>query len=484
MQNFLRCFCLFILVISSSKISAQCSTANPGGCSCPSPGSTDCVLLPDIIAGKTTLNANEGWTEYSQSTPGENKGLLRVDVSTPNIGWGPLEVFPTNDYICGTDTLRNFTPPFGWECPGGGDPKRLIKQRLFHKVGNTFQFDTRDAGWMQYHTAHGHIHIDGWGMYTLRLRDASVTNTLQWPIVNKGIKVSFCLIDLTTCSGSAGDCRDAGGNVLLNNNFPNYGLGGGYSCGASKQGISVGKVDIYHQSLDESFVKIPYEACNGTYQVVIQIDPDNHFLEMNENNNWLAAQTILTRQRTTNTGPYAYIFSKKGNVICQNETMELEASGASSYLWSTGATTQKISVNSTGRYWVQATTPCGTTTSDTLDVFVAPSSTIPSEIRTDTVCVGGSANLYASGNPHWFDAPVGGNLVYVGNNFATPNLNASATYYVSDQPSMPGGKLGPATTTFSGDGNYITPRKEYLIFNAFLPFKLKTVKVQKIKGQA
>ena len=98
---------------------------------------------------------------------------------------------------------------------------------------------------MQYHPAHGHLHIDGWGLYTLRLKDPSVADTLQWPIVSSGIKVSFCLIDLTTCSGTLGDCVDAAGNVLNNASFPNYGLAGGYGCGNARQGISVGKVDIY-----------------------------------------------------------------------------------------------------------------------------------------------------------------------------------------------------------------------------------------------
>lgn len=107
----------------------------------------------------------------------------------------------------------------------------------------------------------------------------------------------------------------------------------------------MGKVDIYHQYLDESFVKIPYEACNGSYHVVVQVDPDNHFLEMNENNNWLAAATALTKQRTTNTNPYAYIFSKKGNTVCQGGTLQLEASGASNYVWNTGATAQKITIS-------------------------------------------------------------------------------------------------------------------------------------------
>jgi len=468
---------LVCAVLGSIKLAAQCSTTNPAGCSCPTPGAVNCTLLPDIIAGKKSLNATTGWSEYPQSAGSPNKGLLRIDVSTPNVGWGPIETVSTNDYVCGTDTLRNFFPPPGYLCPDGSYPKRLIKQRVYNKTGNTFQFTERDAGWMVYHPSHGHIHIEGWGLYTLRLRDVTVTDTLQWPVVNSGIKVSFCLIDLTTCSGSLGDCVDANGTVLNNASFPNYGLGGGYSCNNIKQGISVGKVDIYSRSLDESFVKIPYEACNGTYQVVVQVDPDNHFLEMNENNNWLAAQVNLTQQRTTNTNPYAYIFSKQGATVCQGNSMQLEASGASNYVWSTGATTQKITINSPGRYWVRATTPCGIATSDTLDIAQAGVSSFPAVTTNDTVCTGEKADLYASGNAHWYDAAVNGNLIFIGNNFQTGNLSTTTTFYVVDQPSAITGNIGPAATSFSGAGNYTATRSEYLIFNAFLPFKLKKLRV-------
>lgn len=466
-----------VTMLGSIKLAAQCSTTNPAGCSCPTPGAVNCTLLPDIIAGKKSLNATTGWSEYPQSAGSPNKGLLRIDVSTPNVGWGPIETVSTNDYVCGTDTLRNFFPPPGYLCPDGSYPKRLIKQRVYNKAGNTFQFTERDAGWMVYHPSHGHIHIEGWGLYTLRLRDVTVTDTLQWPVVNSGIKVSFCLIDLTTCSGSLGDCVDANGTVLNNASFPNFGLGGGYSCNNIKQGISVGKVDIYSRSLDESFVKIPYEACNGTYHVVVQVDPDNHFLEMNENNNWLAAQVNLTQQRTTNTNPYAYIFSKQGATVCQGNSMQLEASGASNYVWSTGATTQKITINSPGRYWVRATTPCGIATSDTLDIAQAGASSFPAVTTNDTVCTGEKADLYASGNAHWYDAPVNGNLVFIGNNFQTGNLSTTTTFYVVDQPSAITGSIGPAATSFSGAGNYTATRSEYLIFNAFLPFKLKKIRV-------
>ncbi len=477
-SRFIFLSALIISIAFPKYAPAQCTELNAAGCACPTPGATNCLLLPDIIAGKKSLNSTTGWSEYSQLISSIDRGLLRIDVATPNIGWGPMEISPTNDYVCGTDTLRNYFPAANFLCPDGSYPKRLIRQKLYNKVGNTFQFVYRDAGWMQFHPSHGHLHINDWGLYTIRLKDVSVADTLQWPVVSSGIKVSFCLIDLTSCSGSLGDCVDAGGNVLNNASFPNYGLAAGYNCGLARQGISVGRVDIYGQGLDESFVKIPYEACNGNYFVMTQIDPDNQFLEMREDNNWNAAQIPITKQHAANTGPYAYIFSKKGNIFCQGQTLDLEASGASNYLWSNGATTQKTTISLAGKYWVRATTPCGTTTSDTLTVMAAPVSSIPVLTKEDTVCIGQHANLYASGtNTQWYDAPVGGNLVNMGNNFYTGALGANTTFYVVDQPSLLTGTMGPVNTNFSNAGNSTVTKTNFLIFNAFLPFKLKTVTV-------
>ena len=456
---------------------APCSNSNPAGCACPTPGDTNCFLLPDIQAGKRTLNETRGWDEYDQLINGVNKGLIRIDVSTPNVGWGPMEVTPTNDYICGGDTLRDFFPSASFMCPDGSFPKRLINQRIYHKVGSRVEYELRPAGFMVYHPSHGHIHLDGWGLYTLRLRDTSVTDTLQWPIVNSGIKVSFCLIDLSTCSGALGDCIGPNGTVYTNDSVRNYGLGGGYNCGNQLQGISTGKVDIYGRYLDESFVRIPYEACNGTYHVVVQVDPDNHFVETNEHNNWLAAKTVLTRQRATNTGPYAYIFTSKGNALCQGDSLTLHASGASSYLWSNGARTQDIVIRQPGRYWVKATTPCGVATSDTLDIFSSGASSYPAETIADTVCRGNRATLYASGNAHWYDAPTGGHLLHVGNSFQTGTLNQSTTFYVADQPALFDDSVGAVNTAFTNTGDFNMSRDEYLIFNAFQPFKLKSVMV-------
>ena len=58
----------------------------------------------------------------------------------------------------------------------------------------------------------------------------------------------------------------------------------------------------------------------------------------------------------------------------------------------------------------------------------------------DTICPGTSAALNATAinisgtNIEWYDAAVGGNLLFTGNAFTTPILNANTDYYVSDCP--------------------------------------------------
>ena len=139
---------------------AQCTTTNATSCVCATSGSTNCDLLPDIIIGTPplTVTGTYGIIEYSQSGNGSNDGRLRISVSTPNIGKGPLEVRSTSTFICGTDTLTGTAPT---TCPNTGlPPLQLIKQRVYHKNGNTMSFYDRDAGSMTYHPTHGHMHVN------------------------------------------------------------------------------------------------------------------------------------------------------------------------------------------------------------------------------------------------------------------------------------------------------------------------------------
>ncbi|HLP21620.1 MAG TPA: hypothetical protein VK174_15010, partial [Chitinophagales bacterium] len=193
MRKFLS---LAILVLAAIQISnAQCTTTNGTSCACKD-GSTDCDLLPDIIMANEPLEVagNNGVIEYAQTGNGVENGRLRVSVSTPNIGHGPLTVRTSSIYLCGTDT---FTSDPG-TCPNGGSPRILCYQRVLHKTGASMSYYDRPAGSMTYHPTHNHMHVDDWGIYTLRNRDTAIADPLQWPIIGTGAKLGFCLMDYGT----------------------------------------------------------------------------------------------------------------------------------------------------------------------------------------------------------------------------------------------------------------------------------------------
>ena len=375
---------------------AQCTTTNATTCACLTAGATDCDLLPDIIVAQPplTVSGTYGVIEYSQSGNGSNDCRLRISASSPNVGRGPLEIRTTTTYICGTDTLTGTAPT---TCPNTGlAPRQLIKQRVYHKNGNVMTYYDRDAGSMTYHPTHGHMHVDNWGVFTLRSQ-TNDPNPLNWPIVGNGAKLAFCLMDYGSCSTYPGHCVDAQGNTLLNGNFPNYGLGGGqYNCSVTVQGISSGYTDIYYQSLDGMWINIPPGTCNGTYYIVVQLDPENYFLEENENNNVIAVPYTLTLQSS---GGSPTVSASPSSIICPGGSVTLTSSPATSYLWSTGATTQSISVSQSGAYTVTTNggSACsGSTTINVTDGFATMASVSIATTTTGTVSSSQSVTFTAT----------------------------------------------------------------------------------------
>jgi len=390
MKKLLLIACL--TVAFTNLVNGQCSTSNATSCVCASSGSTNCDLLPDIIVGRPPLLASgsNGVIEYSQAGNGVENGRLRVSVSSPNIGHGPLEIRTTTTYICGTDTITGTAPA---TCPVTGlPPKQLIVQRVYHKNGNTMSYTDRNAGSMTYHPSHGHMHVDDWGVYTLRTM-TNDPNPLNWPIIGTGAKLAFCLMDYGSCSTYNGHCVDSLGGTLLNGNFPNYGLGGGsYNCSPTVQGISSGFTDIYYQYLDGMYLTIPPGTCNGQYYIVVQLDPYNYFLEEKENNNLIVVPYTLIHQ----SGTVPTITASGTTALCPGNTVTLTSSPALSYLWSNGATTQSINVSTAGVYTVitDATSSCpGTSLPTTVSVQNIPVTVTP---VSSAICIGQSTTLNSS----------------------------------------------------------------------------------------
>ncbi|MFZ9942092.1 MAG: proprotein convertase P-domain-containing protein [Bacteroidia bacterium] len=391
MKNTLAILILLLCMSSVTAAFGQCNTTNATSCACATPGATNCDLLPDLITAEPPLlvQGNNGVIEYAQVGNGVNNGRLRVSVSSPNIGHGPLEIRATTTYLCGTDTFVGVAPT---TCPNTGLPPRtLVVQRIYQKNGNTMNYYDRHAGSMTYHPTHGHMHVDEWGSYTLRTM-SNDPDPMNWPIVGAGAKLAFCLMDYGSCSTYNGHCVDSLGNTLVNANFPNYGLGGGnYGCSLTMQGISSGFTDIYYQYLDGMYLDIPPGTCNGQYYIVVKIDPNDFFLEENENNNVLVVPYTLSKQA----GTVPTIIPSGNTALCPGESVTLTSSPAPNYLWSNGATTQSITVpySALGTYTV--TTDINTSCPGTSVPMSVTANSIPVQVAAsaNTICVGDSATL-------------------------------------------------------------------------------------------
>ncbi len=455
---------------------APCTTTNATGCSCAVQGQTNCDLLPDITISHTALATYSGGpNEYPQTGAGVENGRLRVTGSTPNIGYGAFTVGAVDKWVCGVDTFTNYNTAMS-NC---ANPKQLIKQKIYHKNGNTMTFTERWAGTMTYHPTHGHMHVDDWATFTLRTQDLNDPNPLNWPIVGSGAKIGFCLMDYYQCgaAAAAGHCRDANDNILVNANFPNFMLGGGqYNCSPVEQGISSGYTDVYNESLDGMFITIPPGTCNGNYYIVMEVDPHNYFLESNENNNYCSIPFTLTQQVPM--GQFVADITASGSTnLCAGDFVTLTATQGVSYAWSNGATTQSINANAAGSYTCTVTSQCGTDATSAVAVTTSNTAVAPTGTGA-TACQNTSATLTVNGAGtfDWYDALTGGNYLGSGSSFNTPPLAATTNYYVERVETTPGltANVGPVDNSIGTGANHVTNTR-YQIFDALADFTINSV---------
>jgi subtilisin-like proprotein convertase family protein len=387
---------LILLIILSAPVIgySQCTTLIATTCKCQDSTQTNCDLYPDITVSRNPLNNPSNYTEYPQvcNPPcSGNDGRLRLSVTTPNIGHGPIETRGTPTYVCGTDTFTaSSVATIPATCPVTGlPPRQLIYQRIYHKNGSTMTYSDRPAGTMTFHASHGHQHVDDWGEYTVRTATAD-PNPANWPIIGTGAKLAFCLLDIGSCNGNVGSCVDSLGNNLNSTNMDNYGLGGGnYGCSNVVQGISAGYVDIYSQGLDGMWVNLPPGLCNGNYWVVVEVDPNNNFLEERKWNNIVAVPITLTKQM----GSVPVVTTSGSTTFCAGGSVTLTCSAATDYLWSTGATTASIVVNQAGSYTVTIdnSSPCPATSTPT--TVTVSSLAVSATATPNSVCPGSDVQL-------------------------------------------------------------------------------------------
>jgi len=258
------------------------------------------------------------------------------------------------------------------------------------------EYEERDAGYMAYHPTHGHLHFNDWNNYTLRIEIPGQSNPLKWPIVGERTKMGFCLRDTHSCKFFDGYCQDEDGNILLDDNIPNYGLASGEyeECSYATQGISVGSMDIYYLTVDGMLILIPEGTCNGMYKLVVEVDPENQIVESNENDNIEVVDVELTEQMPLDSFSSQEVLVTGGEqiILCDGEAVSLSVPRIGSrYLWSNGDTTHIANITEPGLYSCIIRTPCGKVVSNKVPVFAEVCNTDCIDLKID-VWLEGSYN--------------------------------------------------------------------------------------------
>ncbi len=236
-----------------------------------------------------------------------------------------------------------------------------------------------------------------WTPGNLTTQSITVTNTGSYSVVVSSasgcsaqsaataVTVNTSPVATITANGSTSFCQ--GGSVVLTANSGSAYL---WSNGAITQSINV--------------------TTAGTYLVTVTTG------------NCTATSAPVTTSITTSAT--ATITASGATTFCQGGSVTLSANSGNAYLWSNGATTQSINVNSSGTYTVTVTTGTCTATSapKTVTVNQLPVAAITASGAT-TFCQGGSVTLTANAGSS-----------YLWSNGATTqsiNATASGSYTVS-----------------------------------------------------
>lgn len=165
-----------------------------------------------------------------------------------------------------------------------------------------------------------------------------------------------------------------------------------------------------------------------------------------------------------------------GTSVCETEGAVLTSSDADAYVWSNTLISQSITVTTSGSYSVTITGYCQdwTSTPIAIEVADAPEAPVANSV---SIIVGTTADLSATGtNVAWYDVATGGTALATGNNWTTPTLFSTTSYWCADQ-NLSGGEIfngGRTDNTTTGDDSN---SGYYLLFNATEDMVIKSVKV-------
>ena len=207
-------------------------------------------LLPDII---------EEIPQHLAIQNQQQREILRFSTTHWNFGIGPLQIRGGGQVApCIIEGVTY-------------DQCTYATQEILDASGNVVAL--HPAGVAFFHPEHNHWHQSSVAFFAIRKRlaDSPVTGLL-------GLKTTFCLVDV-----------DKSDSVHANSTRVYF------ECNGDLQGISVGWGDEYHHSTEGQDLDITGLPA-GIYYLTQDADPDNHWLEMDDNNNRSWVKFALSRR--------------------------------------------------------------------------------------------------------------------------------------------------------------------------------------------
>lgn len=315
------------------------ATASNG---CSQSQSTSIMMYPSplgVITGDTLLCAGgtatltaSGASTYLWST---GATTASINVSNP----GTYSCTFTNEYGC-TSTSNIQVTSFATTIAGTPHICSGQSTILTASPADSYMWSTGDQT--------SSITVSETGVYTVTAYHGNCSATASISVTAAALPTPVISGSTQFCEGQSGTLTASGGTSYL------------WSTGQTQPSISVNQ--------------------GGTYSVTVT----------NADGCSASAETTVT------TIPAPAIVISGNTNLCQGGSTILTASGADSYLWSTGATTSFIQVNTFGIYNVTGTSSNGCVGHGTVTVFVSPVPNVLISGNTD-ICQGETAVLTATG---------------------------------------------------------------------------------------
>jgi gliding motility-associated-like protein len=169
--------------------------------------------------------------------------------------------------------------------------------------------------------------------------------------------------------------------------------------------------------------------------------------------------TSASQTATVTTGAAPSItLNSSANTLCNGQNAIINLAGSTGTInWSTGATTNSISVNNSGVYTATLVNDCGTAT-NSITINSAPSPTFNLSPASSVLCPGQTVSLSASPIPLTYSLNWAGSGIVGSSNFNSIVVNSAGIYTLTATDIVTGCSSSSLVTVTSGNTNaYFTP---------------------------